>query len=433
MDTITSQTGTNKITVSLKASRSDAQYTDSSGSFAKFERVDYLTFFAPKPTLDFAYSYTQSDSTSVSGNYTVDANVDEDSNNLGNSVQITFDISSSAHHTHWAMDFGDGVVYPSGVTLYQDVEPTPVGGSVASYIQANWAPATTTTVNHTFTNITQDISRNVVLYLYSSDTSPQKPITESTGNPLTMTIYRDYTNLITWNAAAGSNTLPGVIQGDNQDNATEGLPVDLTPALSSGSINSTHGLRFRWDLGDNLNNQGTQFYVYSVSDIASSAKEVIFTKSSNQNITDSPKRRDISLTITGSNHTSAGSGFTTLSSAGNNTEEIAVWNDVRAIFSGLFSNPSIGYSGANDRKGFLFVDYEGNDRALTAFSDASQNPTTFGWDFGDGTNSTLSNPTHTYTTVGTFQVTLTVQGTLVDYAGILANRTDSDTEARQII
>ena len=44
LDTITSQTGTNKITVSLKASRSDAQYTDSSGSFAKFERVDYLWY-----------------------------------------------------------------------------------------------------------------------------------------------------------------------------------------------------------------------------------------------------------------------------------------------------------------------------------------------------------------------------------------------------
>ena len=109
-----------KISVSLKAFRNDAQYTDSSGSFAKFERVDYLTFFAPKPTLDFSYSYTQSDSTNVTGNYTADANVDEDSNNLGNSVQITFDISSSANYTHWAMDFGDGTMYPSGVTLYTD-------------------------------------------------------------------------------------------------------------------------------------------------------------------------------------------------------------------------------------------------------------------------------------------------------------------------
>jgi PKD repeat protein len=43
--------------------------------------------------------------------------------------------------------------------------------------------------------------------------------------------------------------------------------------------------------------------------------------------------------------------------------------------------------------------------------------TTFSWDFGDGETSTAQNPTHTYTTAGTFNVSLTVRdGTNTDTA-----------------
>lgn len=42
------------------------------------------------------------------------------------------------------------------------------------------------------------------------------------------------------------------------------------------------------------------------------------------------------------------------------------------------------------------------------FTDTSaNNPTSWLWDFGDGTTSTLQNPTKTYTTAGTQTVTLT--------------------------
>ena len=71
-------------------------------------------------------------------------------------------------------------MYPSGVTLYTDSEPTPVNNPARTYIEANCKPVTTTTVNHTYTSITEDISRNVTLYLYNSGTSSQKPVTEST-------------------------------------------------------------------------------------------------------------------------------------------------------------------------------------------------------------------------------------------------------------
>lgn len=46
------------------------------------------------------------------------------------------------------------------------------------------------------------------------------------------------------------------------------------------------------------------------------------------------------------------------------------------------------------------------------FTDQSTNPDTWFWDFGDGNTSTAQNPIHTYTTIGTFPVSLTITDTI---------------------
>lgn len=57
---------------------------------------------------------------------------------------------------------------------------------------------------------------------------------------------------------------------------------------------------------------------------------------------------------------------------------------------------------------------------LVTFTDLTdKSPTLWFWDFGDGTTSTLQNPTHTYTVVGTYTVTLAA-----------ANATKSDFETK---
>ena len=46
------------------------------------------------------------------------------------------------------------------------------------------------------------------------------------------------------------------------------------------------------------------------------------------------------------------------------------------------------------------------------FTDTSQGgPTSWAWDFGDGTTSNLTNPAHTYAAAGTYTVSLTVTNT----------------------
>jgi PKD repeat protein len=58
---------------------------------------------------------------------------------------------------------------------------------------------------------------------------------------------------------------------------------------------------------------------------------------------------------------------------------------------------------------FTAANTVGDSPLAVTFTDAStNNPTAWLWEFGDGTNSTVQHPTHTYTTSGTYSVQLTV-------------------------
>lgn len=55
----------------------------------------------------------------------------------------------------------------------------------------------------------------------------------------------------------------------------------------------------------------------------------------------------------------------------------------------------------------IFTAVMGDDGAYTFTDQSTNSPTTWAWDFGDGTSSDLQNPSHTFTTSGDFQVCLT--------------------------
>ncbi len=62
----------------------------------------------------------------------------------------------------------------------------------------------------------------------------------------------------------------------------------------------------------------------------------------------------------------------------------------------------------------LTADFSASDSTFcqgtsVTFTDLSTGtPTSWAWDFGDGNTSSLQNPTHTYASVGTYDVSLTV-------------------------
>jgi PKD repeat protein len=95
--------------------------------------------------------------------------------------------------------------------------------------------------------------------------------------------------------------------------------------------------------------------------------------------------------------------------------------------TGSFNNynaPAIGsdgtlYVGGYDKVLYAFRDIapvaafsadvtSGAAPLTVTFTDASTGPTSWSWDFGDGTNATVKNPVHTYASEGTYTVKLTV-------------------------
>jgi PKD repeat protein len=84
----------------------------------------------------------------------------------------------------------------------------------------------------------------------------------------------------------------------------------------------------------------------------------------------------------------------------------------KLLFTIILSCLFIGLAAASPTAYFSYDIGTGGAPLTVAFSDLSTGGTvsSWSWDFGDGNTSTLQNPTHTYVTVGTYTVTLTING-----------------------
>jgi PKD repeat protein len=64
----------------------------------------------------------------------------------------------------------------------------------------------------------------------------------------------------------------------------------------------------------------------------------------------------------------------------------------------------------NCQAAFSFMPDSANPNTIHFIDLSTGNPTSYSWNFGDGNTSTVKNPTHSYTTSGTFTVTLNISG-----------------------
>ena len=289
------------------------------------------------------------------------------------------------------IDFGDGSKYPSSANASE---------SNASTIQSTWASyASVKSATNSFSVGTQDIERDVILYCYSSSTDPADP--KSTSSTLKARLMKHYSGLISIvNTPAGGNNDTASWNNTNYSINTEGLHVALTPTFSgSNTVNGTYGTQLSWGLANTSNSEEVSTLTYSAS---TATKNIVFTRADNTTAPDT-ESRVISLSLI-SQHTSSpfSVGSTTLS----------IKRDPRANFTGVFTTPSVGYTGADNLKGFDFIDYNGNDRSSVTFTDSSDDNgiTGWSWDFNNNgsTDSTTQNPQYAYNGTGTYSVKLTL-------------------------
>ena len=99
---------------------------------------------------------------------------------------------------------------------------------------------------------------------------------------------------------------------------------------------------------------------------------------------------------------------TTTKQSVNSTTGLVVMASNDATKRYWFADESLGAAAVAPVAAFSAAPTSGTAPLPVAFTDTSTNaPTSWSWNFGDGTTSTVQNPSHTYTTAGTYSVTET--------------------------
>jgi len=371
------------------------------GSYATFKRTGYIVVYTPAPVALFTYAYNQkTGSVAATAHTTTPAYIDETLPESGTTHDVTFNVTTSTDTTHWVIDFGDGTTYPATANPNETNQQVIEGNSGST----PWEVYSTTKITtHPFAITTQDLSRSVILYVWSSTAGATGA--KAYSSTLDMRMMKDYTGLLSFTTSPSPAT-------NNNDTAswnntyksinTEGVYIEFTPALTgSNAVNGTYGSQLSWNLVNSNNSESTTTFAYSA---ALAQKNIVFTRANNTSSPDG-EVRNIALTIT-SQHTS------TPFTGGN--ADITIKRDPRADFTGQFDTLTSGQSGSSNQIGYIFTDYNGDARNILTFTDSSDNNGITGWSWdvdknvSAGADYTTQNPQHTYTAVGNHTVELTL-------------------------
>ena len=366
------------------------------GSYATFKRTGYIIVYTPAPVALFTYAYNQaSGSVGSTAHTTTPAYIDETSVGSGITNAVTFDVTTSTNTTHWVIDFGDGTYFPTTANP-TETDRDVIEGTTGSTPWAVYSATKTTT--HPYAITTQDLQKSAKLYVFSSTAGASGASASS--STLSMRVMKDYTGLLSFTTSptpATNNNDTASWNSTNHSINTEGVYIEFTPALSSGAVTGSYTSQLSWNLVNSNNSESTTTFAYSAT---LAQKNIVLTRANNTSTPDG-EVRNVALTIT-SQHTS--SPFT-----GGNAD-VTIKRDPRANFAGQFDTLTSGQSGSSNQKGYIFTDYNSNDRNIITFTDSSDvnGITAHAWTFGDSNTSTTQSPQHTYASTGNYTVGLTL-------------------------
>lgn len=254
---------------------------------------------------------------------------------------------------------------------------------------------------HTYSNGSDGDTRYEIVLSATSDTAGPSPVTVES-DPYPIYVYSEHTPTFTANTVRVVNeqiTSGGVVSFTNTTSTNPGATA----------VFSTN--RYRWEWGDGTTDLNLDIAAGISGNPGSDLTHTFALDASDQEngIT---QTYDVTLSVVNEHSSSP---FTSSSVS------ITVEPDVRSNFT-LSAAVVSDRIGDNASVGYVFTDYNGNDRGEFVFEANSQNADTYDWDWGDGTNSgainegdtgttTGGNITHSYTTTGLKNVILDVAGT----------------------
>jgi PKD repeat protein len=292
--------------------------------------------------------------------------------NTGNVVLLT---DSSQYETDYSVYWGDGSTTVSSTS----------GGTQV----------------HTYTNTSGDSTYNIVLQANSTTAGPSNVSVNSAAT--TTKVYSTHTPAITAN-------VPYVINWE----ANGGGILQLTNATATNPGNAAvFGAQ--------------QVYQYWWNDTTSNSNVAI---GSGGATTGSYQNQTLNHTYTMTALQQAAGANVTYDSQlrvfnGHTASPFSSSNVSVTVVPSVRSNISATAVTVSDRtgdtalSGYIYTDYNGNNRALFTYNTAAQNSTIYNWGFGDGTASgnittgagtTSANITYTYANTGTKTANLTVHG-----------------------
>jgi PKD repeat protein len=286
--------------------------------------------------------------------------------------------------------FTDTSTYETDYTVYWGDGTTTIGSNIAPRTQ-----------KHTYTNSTGDTQYSIILQSNSTTAGPSNVSVNSAAT--SANVFSTHTPVITAN-------VPWVINWESNGGGIVNFTNGTTTNPGNATVFGT-GQRYNYWWSDGTANSNVQ--IGSGGATSGSYQNQTLTHI----YTLSAAQQAASANVTYNTQLQVYNGHSTSPFAGSNVAVVVV-PSVRSNIQATASTVS-DKTGDTALNGYIYTDYNGNDRSLFTFRTAAQNTTTFNWGWGDGVASgnittgsgtTSANITYSYTSTGAKTANLTVWG-----------------------